>query len=152
MCLISKSTLITFATAGRINNLLHQEAVPLQVIPKLSYNRPKRFKNFVVPDCSVMSFTIPVAASVTNIVSPTVQIPCGWTKVQFFTVQSSFPLWPLPSWIVTTLSTGLYTLTWWALNSVKAKEFLKGSTRLISEQEFVSFFNTVSNGPPSKLN
>ena len=58
--------------------------VPLQVISKLSYNRPRCVRSGVVPDNSVMSYTFPAAVSFTNIVSPTVQIPCGLTKVHLF--------------------------------------------------------------------
>ena len=67
--------LFTFSTFCR--GVMSWATVPLQVISKLSYNRPSCVRNGVVPDNSVMSYTFPAAVSFTNIVSPTVQIPCG---------------------------------------------------------------------------
>ena len=90
------------------------------------------WSNLYLPESSVISFTFPVAASVTNIVSPPVQILCGWTKVQLFAVPSSFA-------------------SFFANESVKAKVFLKDATRLFSEQELVSLFKRKSTSPPAKL-
>ena len=49
----------------------------------LSYNRPRCFKNFFVPDSPVTSATYPTAASVANSFSPTLQTPCAAQSYSF---------------------------------------------------------------------
>ena len=121
--------------------------VPLQVISKLSYNRPRCVRNGVVPDNSVMSYTFPAAVSFTNIVSPTVQIPCGWTKVHLFCSPTFI------SSLTTSHLNPYYLVDWVIYFDLISSRTCKGqtvSTRLISKQELVLFFNSISTGPPSK--
>ena len=113
--------------------------VPLQVISKLSYNRPKCVRNGVVPDNSVMSYTFPAAVSFTNIVSPTVQIPCGWTKVHLFCSPTFISSLTTSHWVI-----------YFDLISSRTCKGQTVSTRLISKQELVLFFNSISTGPPFK--